>query len=99
MATERKRRREDFDVSEIKLPCENATIHRIVAAISPVKTRKSNEQMQYFNAKLSDGVISLIKLRLLLPASHHLRILPTCCMRWQVFRKGIIFLLGMRLRL
>ena len=55
MAVERKRRRDDFDVSEIESIWDNATIHGIVTAISPVKASKSNEQMRYFNAKLSDG--------------------------------------------
>lgn len=54
-----KRRRseptEDYDVSEIECPLDKATVHGIVTDLSPIKSSRKNEQIKYFNAKLTDG--------------------------------------------
>ena len=65
----------------------------LYTAISPVKTSKSNEQMQYFNAKLSGGKKRKcqhnITKKVITNLPHHLRILSTSFMRRQVSRKGL----------
>ena len=43
-----------YDVSNIEEE-ENATVHGVVLELSPMKTSHKNQDIKYFNGKLSDG--------------------------------------------
>ena len=59
MAAKCKRECEDLDVSQVESPSTDINIHGVVTQLSPVKVSKKNENVRYFDGKVSDGKKSM----------------------------------------